>query len=64
MFSFSRPRNPCAKPSGINIDLLFLSLRYVEKYLPNVLDFFLQSITTSNILPLITDKYLPCEFFS
>ena len=36
----------------------FLSLKIIEYFFPKVFDFFLKSITTSYILPLITFPYL------
>ena len=36
--------------------------KVIEKYFPKVIEFFLKSSATSNILPFITVKNLACEF--
>ena len=60
MLSKLKLRKPCAKPSGINIDLAFFADKTILKCLPKVLEFFLKSIAISRIFPFNTETYLPC----
>ena len=50
--------------SKINKEKSDLSEIIIPKDLPKVLDFFLRSTTTSNILPLVTVTSLACVFFN